>query len=175
VIADAWSRGDKLGLAGIGIGVIGVAVSSIGFLLAYIQLKRTANATVASAAALKAAGETQILMLLPQFQLREMELDYAIEDSKREMAARSLVAYAHLAQETSVVIQAQGLGSAELIENMRLCARKARDAKSEIYSHKVKKLDTITRDFREHSQHLAEMMSDLRATLTPSGASAPHA
>lgn len=165
MLASAWTRGDVLGLIGVAIGAVGCVLGVIGFVLAWKQLKRTADAAEATQTALARSHQTQLLMLLPQFRLVEMELDFAISCSGRDLAARALANYAHLAHEVSGVVASYGLADNSTVAAMRESAATATQAKGEIYSKRLKSLSSICQPFISELAGVVSQVSELRAAL----------
>lgn len=114
--------GDWLSLAGL-------VVSVVGFAIAIWQLIRTANASVATKAAVerteKRMALNHLLVLIPQFRLLENDLDFAAQDNDRALARRSLVSYAQFAAEVATILQGQDGVEQDLVEKLRSSATEA--------------------------------------------------
>lgn len=156
VLAAAWTRGDRLGL-------VGLVITIIGFLLAIFQLQRTVRAAEATHEVLVRSSRTQMLFLLPQFRQIETELDYAIRsDQGRELAPRILASYAHLANEVAGMIEVYGLADAETVTLLRTSSRTASEAKDQLFVTR-KKVVEVTRVFRQElaavSVHISQVMT----------------
>jgi hypothetical protein len=166
LIATAWTRGDWLSGAGL-------VVSSVGFLFAAWQLVRTARATEATAEAVRASSRGQLLLLLPQFKLYELELDYALEQDNKPYAARILTSCSHLASEVSGLLSTNRDAFAvedETITALKEVAALAGRAKASIYDSPSKKLAILTREFREvfgvSIQAIAQLQASAHSTPT---------
>ena len=155
MVCAAWTRGDWLGLAGI-------VVSALGFVFAWSQLHRTANAAEATRDALIAANRVQLLMLLPQFRLIEMELDFAVGEEKRELATRALANYAHLAHEVSAVVAAFTLANEDLVMQLRTSASLATRTKDRIYALPDQRLASLVRPFSTALSTVSASVAELK-------------
>ena len=166
--------------AGDWIGVAGLVVSVVGFVIAIWQLVRTANATKATKEAVERSEKrmaiNHLLVLLPQFRLIENDLDVAAQDDDKGLARRSLVAYAHFAAEVATILQNQDRVDQTLITDLRTSATQASQAKATLIdSPSGKNTKQLTKDIREKisglSVHIGTLvMSYQLATNEQSGA-----
>ena len=155
------------------IGVAGLAVSVIGFVIAIWQLIRTARATEATRRAIerteKRMAINHLLVLLPQFRLIENDLDSAAQDDDRGLARRSLVAYAHFAAEVAAILQNQEKVDQALVTDLRVSATQASQAKAALIDAPgAKNTRQLTRDIREKlsglSVHIGTLVMDYQMT-----------
>lgn len=149
-----WSRGDILSL-------IGLVCTVAGFALAYWQIRRTANATVATRAAVSALSRAQLLFLIPQFQVLETELDLAIsmKQEGRQLALRVMTSYVHLAHEVAGLIAVHALGDPGLADELRASAKLATEAKNQIYTSRAA-IAAITSELRTSMSSIGGSLSN---------------
>lgn len=162
--AVPWSRGDLLGAWGLAVTALGTAITLIGFGVAIKQLSRTANATEATLLTIKATSRTHLLFLLPQFRLFETELDWAIEEEKRDLAARVLASYAYLANEVAGLLAANQLAGEDAIGELRETATLASNAKNDLFRHSNRKIAGVTQEFRTAASRVSQVISELGAS-----------
>lgn len=157
IVASAWTRADLLG-------VVGLVVTIVGFVLAIWQLQRTVRAAEATRDALTKSNRTQMLFLLPQFRHIETELDYAIKiEQGRELAPRILASYAHLANEVAGMIEVYGLADPDTAALLRTSSRSASDAKDQLFVTRRKVVD-VTRSFRQELAAVSVRISQVMTT-----------
>ena len=127
---EPWERSDWLSLGQL-------LFTFVGFLLAIIQLRRTAVATEATA---KRVSELQVRLLtndllvaLPTMHKLEDDLDDAVKADNHAAVERGLVAYARTASTVAALLEVRG-GTAEvaLVKLLNQAGRAATKAKSEI-------------------------------------------
>ena len=159
--------------AGDWIGLAGLVVSVVGFVIAIWQLIRTANATEATRRAVerteKRMAINHLLVLLPQFRLIENDLDAAAQEDDRGLARRSLVAYAHFAAEVAAILQNREKVDQTLVTDLRVSATQASQAKAALIdSSSAKNTKQLTRDIREKlsglSVHIGALVMDYQIT-----------
>lgn len=142
------------------IGVAGLVVSVVGFGVAFWQLIRTANAAKATKSAIERAerrmATNHLLVLLPNFQLIENDLDAAAQNDDPGLARRALVAYAHFATEVAAILQSQERVDQTLITDLRTSATLASQAKAILIdAPKGKSTRQVTKDARERISSLS--------------------
>lgn len=142
------------------IGLAGLIVSVVGFVIAIWQLVRTANAAKATKDAVERAENrmaiNHLLVLLPQFQLIESDLDIAAQYNDRGLARRSLVAYAHFAAEVATILQGQGKSDQTLITDLRTSATQASQIKAGLIdAPSGKSIKQLTKDIRDKVSSLS--------------------
>lgn len=155
--------GDWLSLAGL-------LVSIVGFGFAIWQLTRTANASVATRKAVerteKRMALNHLLVLLPQFHLLENDLDHAAEADDRNLARRSLIAYAHYSAEVAKIIEGQDGINQSVVRDLRKSSSEASRTKASLIDTPLDK-DTkhLTREIRERIGALSVHIGTLAAAF----------
>jgi hypothetical protein len=155
------------------LGIIGLVVSVAGFWIAIVQLRRTADATEATAVATKATAEkieqtldrmnvNHILVLLPQMRLAESDLDHATENDDRRLAQRALISYAHLANQLASLVEKVDGSDASTVSRLKDSARAASAAKSALVTGRAG-VRTATKDVAAEISDLAGMSAGLIA------------
>lgn len=148
------------------IGLIGLLVSIFGFTLAIVQLRRTANATEATAEKIEQTLDrlsvNHILVLLPQLRLIENDLDHAAEYDDRRLAQRALISYAHTAGQVASLMEKRTEADTAFLERLRTSARDASAAKSQLVSTKVT-IKAATRDVAAEISAIAGLSAGLVA------------
>jgi hypothetical protein len=146
------SLGEWLGIIGLTVGVLGLAVTIGGFWLALLQLRRTADAAEATAAAVQRTEHrmalNHLLVIVPQIRVLEFDLDRAIEENDRLAALRALTSYAHVASEVAGLLSDQGILDSEVLEKLRVSAAAATDAKARLQDSSNILPKTATKNFR---------------------------
>jgi len=141
----------------------GVVVSAAGFLLAFSQLRRTAKATEESASVMKETlqrmARNHLLVLLPQFQVLETDLDRAVLARDPERAVALLSACNRLSRELSGVLagDSRDFASKDISESLASLSEAASEAKTMIVGMTAskKRIDDLTADV---SKKLAEVI-----------------
>jgi hypothetical protein len=165
------TAGDWLSLAGL-------VVSIVGFGIAIWQLTRTANASVATKAAIERTERrmalNHLLVLLPQFRILENDLDAAAQDDDRALARRSLISYSHFAAEVATILQGQDTVDGSIIVELRESARQASRAKGTLIDASLTK-DTkqLTKEIRERISNLSVHIGSLATTFQISSDQGP--
>ncbi len=122
-------------------------VTTIGFVIAIWQIRRGVRASEASARAIKATANrlaaNQLLLLVPQLELLDYELDIAVRASDREGAERALVRWRYLSSKVRGVLLGLGSDSA-MIERLQRSASLATLAKG-VLRDNSKPLQTSTK------------------------------
>lgn len=159
-----WMRADTLGL-------LGIVVSLVGFVVAVRQLRKTRGVSEELARSVREASQIQFLFLLPQFRQLESEFDIGLEVDSRSVTARALSSYADLAKRIAALALELSICSEAEAGEIRAAARAASDAKHEIHRNKSKKLANITAEFsssaHEVSRHISSFEVDKRLTQQP--------
>jgi hypothetical protein len=142
------------------LGIAGLAVSVVGFVIAIWQLWRTANAAQATKKAIERAekrmAKNHLLVLLPQFQLIENDLDAAAQNDDLGLARRALVSYAHFAAEVAAILQDQEKVDETLVTDLRTSATQASLAKAVLIdAAKGKTVRQLTKDVRDRISGLS--------------------
>ncbi|MCO7275065.1 hypothetical protein [Cellulosimicrobium cellulans] len=155
------SLGDAIGFAGL-------AVSVVGFWVAIVQLRRTAKATAATAAALKSAlhrmNVNHLLVLLPQLRIIENDLDQAAHDDDRRLAQRTLISYAHTASQVASLLESsEEPVDSELVGKLRTSARLASASKATLVSTSRSTVKTATKDVSSEIGEIAGLAAGLIA------------
>jgi hypothetical protein len=153
--------GDWLGVAGLGVSVIGFGV-------AIWQLVRTANASVATRKAVERTERrmaiNHLLVLLPQFRIVETDLDRAAEEDDRQLASRALVSYAHFASEAAAILAGQANVDQTLVAELQVSSREASRTKGTLIdAPRTRNTKQLTKDIREHMSGLALHIGSLSA------------
>lgn len=94
----------------------------------------------------------------------ELELDHAMEEDKRDLAARALHSYAYLADQVASVAETHNIANTGAVACFRDSASKARDAKGRIFSSTAK-LPAVLKDFQESFNEAMRQSSSLSARL----------
>ena len=114
------------------LGVAGLGVSVIGFGVAIWQLIRTANAAVATREAVerteKRMAINHLLILLPQFRIVEGEFDRAAE-SEQTVRMSGACVIAHYASEAAAILSSQTSADQTLVTQLKSSSREASRAK----------------------------------------------
>lgn len=159
---------DKSEIASLTVSVVGVLVSIGGFALAYHQLRRTADATVATQAAMERTEQrmalNHLLVLLPQFQAIEASLDRACEADDRPSAIAALSTCTRVSSELSGVllnVETAGDGLVDRLRNLSESASAAKNLLVEAASNR--KVHAITSSVRQ-------LLSETSAQIAESGA-----
>jgi hypothetical protein len=159
--------------AGDWIGLAGLVVSVVGFVIAIWQLVRTANATEATRRAVERTEQrmavNHLLILLPQFRLIENDLDAAAQEDDRGLARRSLIAYSHFAAEVATILQGQNGTDQTLVTDLRTSATQASQAKATLIdAPNGKSTKALTKDVRERisglSVHIGTLVANYQIT-----------
>ena len=150
------------------IGVLGLAVSVVGFGLTIWQLIRTANASVATRVAIEATARrmslNHLLVLLPQLRVIEGDLDAAMADEDRKLAIRTLVAYTHTANQVASLLEGEGAAvDTELITRLRDSATEAGRAKSALVTSARGSVKTTAKQAAERIGQVASHAAGLVA------------
>jgi hypothetical protein len=112
-----------------------LVVAIVGFGLAIWQLRRSADASVATKEAIERTARrmslNHLLVLLPQLRSIEGDLDAAAATDDRPLAIRSLVSYSHTANAVASLLAGDGdLSDPALIVRLRDSAKSASVAKA---------------------------------------------
>jgi hypothetical protein len=140
----AWSTAEWLSLGQL-------VLTFLGFLLAIIQLWRTANATVASKNLLaRRLLSNDLLVLIPELHALEDSLDSAAKSGDPDQVERALVAYFRAAGRIQGHLEAFAETKDELMVGLlKQSIRTTRSAKIEIATGPTRSLAEITRLPRE--------------------------
>jgi hypothetical protein len=135
------SSSDLIGLAGLGISIVG-------FSLTVWQLLRTANAAIATKEAIVAANKrmllNHLLVLLPQLKTLEADLDTAIAAKNSEAAIRALIGYSHAANQVASLLDSQEDSmDAELVKELRASAVNASANKAVLVIGTTRQLSSV--------------------------------
>jgi chemotaxis protein histidine kinase CheA len=143
------SISDTLAIWGLVLSFVGLAVTAVGFILAIKQLRKTATAAEAATAAISGANaqmvHNHLLILLPQIQTLEADLDAAIIAGEKEDAARALVSFSHAANQIAALLTSNTRPStdASLEQELRSTAKKASELKAAIVKGSKKTLPVL--------------------------------
>lgn len=89
--------------------IAGLVLTVVGFAVTIGQLVRTTNASVAAREALEVAtlrlSKNHLLVLLPQIQIFEGDLDVASADEDKKLAMRTLKAFRHAASQAASLME----------------------------------------------------------------------
>lgn len=132
------------------LGIWGLVVSVIGFGLTVWQLVRTANAAIATKAAIIQVNRrmlmNHLLVLLPQIRTLEADLDAAIAADDHLAAIRALNSFSHTASQIASLLDAdKDPNDAALISDLRSSASTASANKSLLVSGVKRPLTTVLR------------------------------
>ncbi|NHT17771.1 hypothetical protein [Cellulomonas sp. IC4_254] len=124
---SAWERADWLSFAQL-------VFTALGFGLAWIQLRRSANAAEESKRLLEQmqsrAIANDLLLMLPNLHKLEDELDAAVKSGDADAAERALVSYSRLASEVAEMLrgkmQPDDVALADLLVQSVAAARRAK-------------------------------------------------
>lgn len=132
------SLADTLAVWSLCISAFGAIVTVVGFIVAIFQIVKTRDAATA---AKDAADETSsrmrnnfLLVLLPQFQAVETELDYAIQGEDRGAARRALLAYSRVASQVAEILIPTSEDQSRFVQELRDSANLASQAKGKLAS-----------------------------------------
>lgn len=145
------------------LGIVGLAITAIGFSITIWQLIRTANASEASVEAIKRTERrmalNHLLVLLPQFQTIENDLDHAIDVNDRRWAMRALVNCKNVSSEVAAMLEGQDSVDQEIIRTLRVLSRDASSAKSALVSEPDETITQLTVEIRQELTGLAAQMA----------------
>ena len=109
-------------LVNFGIGVIGLIVTFVGFWIAIVQIRKTKSAAEAAARAAKVGSVriryNQLLMVVPQMQNLELEIDSAIQQSDSYAVERALLRWRQLAASSHGILGQMGESYKEIVEGI---------------------------------------------------------
>jgi len=142
------SLGDSLAIWGLVIGAVGLVVTVVGFILAIIQLKKTATAATATKDAILVANSrmlyNHLLVVLPQLTSMEADIDRAMLKDDKDGAVRALVSFSHAAMQVAALLDSHDPGNnSELVEQLRTTAREASHQKGVIVSGSKKTVSLL--------------------------------
>lgn len=111
-------------------------VGLLGVIATFIQLLRTQGSVKAARAAIdrteKHLALNQVLVLLPQLQKLEGDLDVAVSAGAREAVIRHLVEWRRLASEVAGLIEAQAYADPTRVDQLQASAVTAAVTKSQL-------------------------------------------
>jgi hypothetical protein len=115
---------------------LGLALGALGFVLAYHQLRKTRNSTVAAIEALDQAREqliaNQVLRLDASFQGAHDDLEHAAASNNRELAQRTLVRYGRIAKDSAVLLRSVSDHNEDLAKRMVRSSTRASKTKESV-------------------------------------------
>jgi hypothetical protein len=142
--------------------IIGLFITVVGFALTIWQLVRTANASEESVKAIKRTEQrmalNHLLVLLPQLQNIENDLDHAIEVNDRNWAIRTLVTCKNVASEVAALLEDQDSVDQQVVAALVSTSKIAATAKSDIISRETQSIADLTIDVRRELSGLAAQM-----------------
>jgi hypothetical protein len=144
--------------------VLGIA----GLVAALVQLKRTKDAVTAAQEAIERTEArlsiNQVLVLLPQMQKLEDDLDAAVHGQSQEAVLRHLGQWRMLAMEVFGLVKGQDYADEAALDQLRASAVSAASAKGQLIgTHK--NLVTTTRTVRREIATAAAYAGTLSGTL----------
>jgi hypothetical protein len=152
------------------IGLIGVAVTVVGFCLALYQLKKTKGAAVAAQEAVESSERNllrnQLLIVLPQFTTLAVDLDYAAEENDRKFAMRTLVSISRLSAEAAGLLTLLDDVDATVIERLKDFSRSASVCKADILARSAARVSNRTGGVRQEMAELLTEMGGLTSTIS---------
>jgi len=132
------------------LGVSGLILTVIGFLFTFEQLRRTKRVAKATQDTVYRATDrvryNQLLVLLPQLQNLEPELDNAVTDDNGSMAARTLVRWNQLGSQVEGILSTMP-GYEDLASNLKIACDAAATAKGQLVDE-VGLVKDVTREVR---------------------------
>jgi hypothetical protein len=130
------------------LGIVGFALTVLGFAVTICQLRRTTKATDAARLALEAAAQTlginHLLVLLPQIQALEVDMDVSSLDNDKKLAIRTLIAVRHIASQAATLMDTDPTEKeSELIEMLNDFSKVAARSKALLVSGTDKQVSDV--------------------------------
>ena len=159
--------------------ILGFFVTVAGFAFTLLQLKRTKSIAIATRDTVLAATDrvryNQLLVLLPQLQNLEPELDAAMREDDPRVAERTLVRWNQLASQTQGIVIRMGEGYIDLAEALAKSCEEAVRAKGDLVEEAGTVKD-LTRGIRGQVAALSVSLGSVLGSLATeaSGNTAPE-
>lgn len=155
------------------IGVLGILLTIVGFWIAIVQIRKTR--TAAEAARDAAAHGTnrirynQLIILVPQLQNLEGEMDAVVRQNDLFAAERVLVRWRQVATQTSGILREMGAEHEELTQQIEKCCGAARAAKAKLVTSGAastsKTVGTVTSAARKELSAVTDRLTSLMGRL----------
>jgi hypothetical protein len=149
-------------------------VGAAGVFIALGQLVRTKRAVTAATEAIERADKSlaanQVLVLLPQLQKLEPDLDAAVAAEAREAVLRHLAEWRRLATELDGLVRNQPYAEANALNQLRASAVAAATAKSQLLNTDrdlVTGTNAVRREVAEACAYIGTLSGHLRAYSEP--------
>lgn len=150
--------------------IAGLLVGVAGFTVTIWQLRRTANASEATARAVerteKQMASSYLLVLLPQFRIIESDLDTAAIEDDRRLAMRALRTYADVSSEVRALLSTQPDIDSVLLSKLEESSKSATLTKAALVDHPGRGTKAVTRDFRTELSHVSSYLGGLTARFS---------
>jgi hypothetical protein len=163
---------------GLGITLVGFALTIFGLIVAYDQLKKTQTAAEAVNVRLSEVRDKlngdQLAAVLPQLNTIVADMDFAIDNNDREVAHRALLRFSYVATETIALLSNVLMDHTELQERLRTTSSIALDIKGSIVSKRTADIPRLakatSRDIGELTVEVSGIVAQARYQLgdTPS-------
>lgn len=145
---------------------LGLGGTTIGFMIAFIQLHKTQRAASAATAALRAAqvklSGDALSATMPVLRDLQADLDIAIGVNGSGAAQRALVRFAHAAHEIASLLGNVEEGAAELIDRVRAAGDRALDTKEALAG---KQNPDVARTAKGISAEIGKLSSELAGVV----------
>jgi hypothetical protein len=155
--------------------LVGFILTILGFGLTFWQLYRTKRVAEATQDTVYRATDrvryNQLLVLLPQLQNLEPELDNAVREDDGRIAARTLVRWNQLASQVEGILSTMGDEYVELAQNLKEACESAATAKGELVDE-ISLVKDVTRDVRKSISSLLVALGGILGSIATQ-ASAP--
>jgi len=141
---------------------LGLLLGVVGFIIAFVQLRKTRNATFAAVTALDEARSkmvrNEILRLDSSFQAAHDDLEHAAVDDNRLLAQRTLIRFGRIAKESAVLLRSISSEHEKLAKQMVRSSVSASRAKElvllappnetirELLSSEIRSIETLVAD-----------------------------
>ncbi|MEU1604127.1 hypothetical protein [Micromonospora matsumotoense] len=160
-----------LGLIGHIADISAVPIALAGFSVTFYQIKKTRKAAEAAEGAARnsqaAIGRSNLLVLIPQLQRVEEELDRAVRDASKPVVISSLQAWRWQAGQVRGLLQVGKLAKRDLLVDIQDSVSAASQAQSELTgSGGELSLAVATKDARDA---IAKVTNELGAVATVQG------
>lgn len=144
-----------------------------GFVVAYVQLRRTRRAASAATSALQAAqknlSQRALLAAIPQFQSVISDLIHTLPANDSATTQRVLVRFGLVASETTGVVSAMDDADDALVNSLTKASRAATRVKSQLATAAnpdvMQIVKNLSKDIERLMQDLTELASTVRNTL----------
>ncbi|MCU0115152.1 hypothetical protein [Curtobacterium poinsettiae] len=153
--------------------VVSFILTVAGFIIAYVQLRRTRRAAAAATSALQAAQRSlshrAVLAAIPQYQSVLADLSHTLPANDSATTQRVLVRFGLMARETTGVVTGMDGDFDALIRLLTKTSRAATRVKSQLATtvdpDVTQIVKNLSRDIETLTQDLTELASTLRNTL----------